>query len=402
MNKLGTVGTTELWGDGTTNELRTNVGDGKALVSLLTPPVVTPPPPPPPPPPVVTTGRVLRVATANEFRQAALNAVPGDTLLIVANTGPIEYQSQFGAKNGVPGKHIKIQCNTGIVIDGNGANDASLDVVGVSHIDVDVASTRTLFGPRAMGVRGTAASPCRWKVNVRNTRGHGLKISASYFQTGIPADPSSHIIVEDSLIADQAGGEGIYIGTGDPDWWDQTSNITLRRVEVARVAGVEGMDIKPYTRNILVEDCLIHDIGGVTPSDNTLGMSVNVSWVTPSKYPLVDPNIVIRNNRIWNINATRVATKNDCGIWSGGGGVDIVGNKIWNVPSANSTGILVWAPHQMGATLVNDIRDNVVLANGIRVLGLPGVVNRVNNYGPAGVEGIQNVRSEAELRALIG
>jgi hypothetical protein len=281
--------------------------------------------------------------------------------------------------------------------------DTVLDVTGVRHVDVvGLELTRSQFGIRFMDVQGTASSPVRVsRLKISDTASTAVKISSYYRIPGHPlygdAHPCQHLILDHSEVTNITG-EGIYVGTGDPDWWDQTTDIVIRDCKISNIRNSEGIDVKPYTRRIVVEDNHLWDID---PKDGA-AIVANLAWVSDNPNPTTSALITIRRNRINNVNPSGALDRNAMAIWSGGGGVDVLDNKIWDVKDGRGSPLNIWAPHQQGDALENRVRGNIVYAaKGIGINGHPGIIHLGQNYGFAGSPNIDMPRTEKQPQEMI-
>jgi hypothetical protein len=343
--------------------------------------------------------RTFRVATAARFQIAVTKARPGDTIRITRTiTAPLNYQGskagpQAGnGRSGRSGSPIVITADPGVWIDpGNVSNgDAALDIAFVNHIHVvDVRVRNSQFGIRFQNVAGSRTHPVMVANNTITEIGEvGMPVIGDYMKYR----PSRFFEIVGNSISrtgKKAGfGEGIYLGTGAIAWVDKTSDIAIRDNEIFEIPS-EAIDIKPMTRRITVERNRIHDIW---PHNSAAIMAI---YTNGAPNPRVDihSEIVVRDNRIWNINLADVPSANDRAIWVGHGGVEVTGNVIWGMrdDQAYAEAIVVYSPAPFGPHPVV-IRDNVLWARGgMEIQSGDAQVERSGNVGPRGSANVRAV-----------
>ncbi len=342
---------------------------------------------------VVFSGEVRKVGSLEEWEQAVASAEPGDELRLVSTINAVlPYRGDLGAPSGTPSSPIVITAEPGVWIDPGDPDNSkpALDIRSVRHVWVDGVQVRgSQFGIRYLAAGGSPETPARVQNSVVTDIGDAC--------VQLSADPedwevSSYILVESNDIS-RCGtvtprfGEGIYIGYGKTQWIDETHDITVRSNEIYDL-GSEALDIKTGSRNIVVEDNFIHDVGGIR------GGVISAHYaVDPNPSPNELDLVVIRRNRIWNVNLDNRPESNDWAIWVGHGGVQITENRIWNLRNVSGArAIRVRAEADFGDHPIT-IKDNVLWAPvGWEAAGNPSgshLVDARGNVGPAGSEGIE-------------
>lgn len=278
------------------------------------------------------------VASLADWNRAVAESRPGDTIRLTATIrSRLQYRGNndgAGTQTGLPGTAsapITITSDPGVWIDpGNRSNNfGALDILGVDHVHVvGVRVRNSQFGIRFMQVNGTANSPVRVAGNLVEDIGHAGIYFGGHWRDHAP---SSHGLIEGNTVR-RTGlsaaqyGEGVYLGHGGTEWVDRTSNVVVRSNDISNT-GAEGVDIKPGTANIVVEDNYLHDISPVSGG----AISAHYVNVDPNPQPSRLDQVTIRNNSIWNINLDGRRGANDWPIWVGHGGIDITGNHIWGL-----------------------------------------------------------------------
>jgi len=341
----------------------------------------------------VAGGVERRVANMGEWSAAVSAARPGDVIRLVANMSErLVYRGDNDGGNatgahGTPEAPIVITADPGVWIDvGNVAsNFAGIDIFYVDNVHVVGIGVRNAqFGIRCLQCHGTPDRPVRIVNNEFTNIGYvGIHVGG-HLKTHAA---STNVLVEGNNVSHTGKltarfGEGIYIGHGYNEWVDETSNITVRGNEVSHTTA-EAIDIKPGTRDIVVEDNLIHH---AAPID---GGSISAHYVhsVPNPKPDELDRLIVRNNRIWNQNLDGVPGASDAAIWVGHGGVEITGNVIWGFRiHPNSRAVRVRSPQTFGPYDVV-IADNVFwVERGWVADGWPLAVDSVaasGNKGPS-------------------
>jgi hypothetical protein len=342
----------------------------------------------------VGDGVTRLVSNLTEWDQAVAAAQPGDVLRLTATInarlvyrGDNDGGTASGA-DGTAGAPIVITADPGVWIDpGNTASgNGALDILYVNHVHaVGVNVRNSQFGIRCMQCHGSDGAPIRLASNTITQLGHAGIHFAGHWSTHAP---SSHGLIESNVITNTglshpAYGEGVYVGHGGTEWIDVTSDVTVRGNDIS-YTGAEGIDIKPGTRNILVEGNFVHDLA---PHD---GGAISAHYVSVSPNPHIsqlDP-VTVSGNWIWNVNLAGVSGSNDWAIWVGHGGVDIIGNVIWGLRDdySKTRAVRVRATQPFGPHPIR-IEDNVMwTARGWVAEGMPSGVSNVSASGNFGVD----------------
>ena len=353
-------------------------------------------------------GTVREVDSVRSWERALADAEPGDELRLVATINAVlRYDGESGAPSGTASSPIVITAAPGVWIDPRDPDNEkpALDIRSARHVWVDGVQVRgSQFGIRFLAAGGSDEAPARIQNSIVTDIGDAC--------VHLGADPddwevSSHIIVDSNDISGCGSvnprfGEGVYIGYGKTQWIDETHDITVRRNEIYDL-GSEALDIKTGSRNIIVEDNVIHDVGGIN------GGVISAHYaVDPNPKPDELDLIVIRRNRIWNVNLDNRPESNDWAIWVGHGGVEVTENRIWNLRNVSSArAIRVRAEAAFGDHPIT-ITDNVLWASvGWEATGNPSgadLVEASGNVGPVGSSGVEetfapDVPIEGEARS---
>jgi len=348
----------------------------------------------------VPSGNVHNVANIDQWHHAVGAARPGDTIKLTSTINHVlqyrgnraEASKQTGA-HGTADNPITITAAPNVWIDpGNMSNrKPALDVINASHINIVGVNVRnSQFGLRVINSTGTASSPILIADSQINDIGH-----AGIHVIGRIEDrtPSAHIRIENNVVTRTGSlarqfGEGIYIGYGRQEWLDETTDVAIVGNHVYET-GSEAIDLKPGTRNILVEDNLIHDLSPIS------GGAISAHYVGSSDNPNPDvlAQVIIRRNRIWNVNLDHFPGSNNWAIWVGHGGITIDQNIIWGMQNKpNSTravrirGLRNFGPHPVVVT------NNIFWTTTGWASDLspsPSRVDARGNQGPKGAKGVE-------------
>jgi len=346
-------------------------------------------------------GAVHEVANPEQWSAATAAAKPGDIIRLVANINqPLRYwgsrnqsQKQTGT-DGTAERPITITAAPGVWIDpGNQSNRvAALDIGHTAHVNiVGVRVRNSQFGIRLQDSIGTSESPIIIANSEVTDIGHAGIHVAGRLSTHEPSrfvQVRGNVVTRTGRIAGQFG-EGIYIGYGSVQWVDNTTGVEVLNNDISFTTA-EGIDIKPGTRNVLVEGNLIHDLAPIS------GGAISAHYVgnTPNPDPSTPGNVIIRKNRIWNMNLEAAAGANDWAIWVGHGGVTIENNAIWGLRgNPNQTrAVRIRALQDFGPHPIQ-IKDNIFwTSTGWLAEGSPsgaGQIQASGNRGPSGAKGIE-------------
>jgi len=346
------------------------------------------------------TGTVHEVHNADQWSAALSAARPGDTIRIASTInsrlfyrGSRAEGNRANAQSGTSELPITITAAPDVWIDpGDQRNrQPALDIRNAAHINVIGVNVRnSQFGIRIVNSVGSAESPMLIARNQITEIGHaGLHVIGRIDDRS----PSQHIRIEENTISRTGRiaaefGEGVYIGYGSQEWLDESSNVAIVNNKIFET-GAEAIDLKPGTRNILVEGNQIHDLAplrGGAISAHYVGGTVNPDLGTLDE-------VIIRRNRIWNINLDNTPGSNDWAIWVGHGGVTIEGNAIWGLDgNAGSTrAVRIRALYDFGPHPVI-IRNNVFwTATGWAsdLSPSPKSIVANGNQGPQGAKGVE-------------
>lgn len=346
-------------------------------------------------------GRVLEVASADQWKTVLATAGPGDVIKLVATINqPLQYwgtrfqPEHSNGRGGTASAPITITAAPGVWIDpGNKSNNKpALDIMYTANVNViGVRVRNSQFGIRVLGSSGTPSSPLVVAGNTVTDIGHAAIHVGSNFET---RQPSQHVVIQANTITRTGQiapeyGEGIYLGYGSQEWVDQSSNIQIRGNEISLVTA-EGVDIKPGVKHVVVEENRIHDLSPLR------GGAITASYVAtgPNPNPGEKIDIVVRRNRIWNINLDGRAGSNDWAIWVGHGGVTIEANEVWGLRgnAGETRAVRVRAPYDFGPHPIKITQNTFWTAAGWVAEGSPsgaGLVQATDNRGPRGAPGIE-------------
>lgn len=354
-----------------------------------------------PPIQVQAQGTRRDVASAAEWSAAIAAAQPGDVIRLVANINqPLQYRSvnyqpeRASGRDGTAEAPIIITAAEDVWIDPNNtsSNRGGLDVLYARHVHVIGVNVRnSQFGIRILASEGSEGAPLVVANNSVTGSGHsGIHIGADFTNR----TPSRHVLVQNNTVTEVGltaahFGEGIYLGHGGTEWIDNTSDVQVVANNIS-FTGAEGVDIKPGTRNILVEGNRIHDLSPIS------GGAISATYVgtTNNPSPEIDPNIVIKDNRIWNLNLDGRAGSNDWAIWVGHGGVRVEGNVIWGLRNIDSRAraVRVRSPRDFGPHPIEIVDNTFWTATGWLAEGSPdpsGLIRASGNEGPSGAAGVE-------------
>ena len=354
----------------------------------------------------------LEVNSVDSWNNAVRNAQPGDTIKLVGTVNAVlrfnGQQAPDGKKAGRDGtaeRPITITAAPDVWIDpGNQNNNLpALDLFGTTHVHVNGVNVRnSQFGIRIQQGTGAEGAPVIIANNTVTDTGHaGIHVAGDVYNHS----PSSYVRVEANRVTRTGRtapqyGEGIYLGYGGREWIDHSNNLWVVNNEISETTA-EGIDIKPGTRNVIVDGNQIHDLSPIS------GGAISAHYVNESANP--DPgtpgNVLVANNRIWNVNLDGRAGANDWAIWVGHGGVTIENNAIWgmrNNPGSTRAirvrGLADFGPHPVV------IQNNLFwTATGWVAEGAPLAqnINASGNQGPNGAKGVEvGMQADAGAPAL--
>ena len=331
---------------------------------------------------------VHEVATIDDWDTALTVVQPGEVIRLTASiASPLTYRGP----DGTPDAPIWITAEPGVWIDPGTITRGSvgLRVVEAAHVHVVGLRVRnTHFGIWIQGSTGTPASPLVVANNTVTDVGQsGLIVSDNTTATV----PSSYVQVIGNTIArtgrlDPQYGEGIYLGSGTPGWVDHTHHVEVLGNDISATTG-DGIDIKPGTRDLLVEGNLIHD----NATQN--GGAITAHWAgSPNPDPTVDGNLVIRGNAIWNHNLAGDPAASDAAVWIGHGGVTLDNNAIWSLREADTAmGIRLQARAPFGPHPVTITNNIFWTTTSVHAFGdhTPKQLIVNGNKGPTGAAGVE-------------
>ncbi len=350
------------------------------------------------PAPEVPLGDVYEVSSVDGWNSAVAAVQPGDTILLTATitTNLIYRGSRSDRQNATDGTAelpITITAADGVWIDPGDLNNRkpALDIDSTAHVHaVGLRVRNSQFGIRVLESFGSPEAPLLIADNVVESIGHaGIHVGGDLNDHA----PSQHVRVEGNTVS-RTGltapefGEGVYLGYGSREWADRSSDLAVVNNEIF-LTGAEAVDIKPGTRNVLVEGNLIHDLSPLRGG----AISAHYVGTAPNPDPGTPGNVVIRDNRIWNVNLDGRAGSNDWAIWVGHGGVTIENNAIWGLRGdpGRTRAVRIRAIYDFGPHAIR-IVDNVFwTATGWLAEGSPwagDLVTASGNEGPAGAAGV--------------
>jgi hypothetical protein len=345
----------------------------------------------------VGAGVTRTVTSAAEWDAAVQAAQPGDEIRITATInarlvyrGSGDGGSPVGA-DGTESDPIVITAEPGAWIDpgDQASSQGALDVLGANHVHVVGVQVRNAqFGIRCQQCGGTPANPVRIASNTVTDIGHaGIHISGHW----LDHDPSHDVLVEGNQVTRTGRlaaryGEGVYVGYGETEWIDVTAGVTIRNNEIWDV-GAEGVDVKPGTRDVVVENNLIHDLA---PID---GGAISAHYVNavPNPHPSQLDQVIVRGNRIWNQNLAGVSGSNDWAIWVGHGGVEVRDNTIWGLRDTSGTrAVRVRATQDFGPHQIVIADNTFWTSKGWVAEGVPSGASNVVASGNRGPDAASN------------
>ncbi len=344
----------------------------------------------------VAGGTTHHVATAQQWTAAVAAARPGDVIRLTATISePLTYRGDNDGgtatgSDGTASAPIVITADAGVWIDGGGVdNSHNLAVLNLWYVDhvhaVGLSIRNGQYGIRCLQCHGSAEAPLRIADNRVTSVGYvGIHVGG-HLSTHAP---SSHVTIDNNLISATGRktpefGEGIYLGHGGTEWVDETSNIIVSRNDVSHTTA-EAIDIKPGTREIVVEDNLLHEIAPIYGG----AISAHYVHILPNPKPSELDRVVIQRNRIWNHNLNGAHLASDAAIWVGHGGVEILDNTVWGFRiHYNTRGVRVQGRQSFGPHPIRIEGNTFWLERAWVTAGYPDPSPNVvssGNRGPAG------------------
>ncbi|MGB3614149.1 MAG: right-handed parallel beta-helix repeat-containing protein, partial [Elainellaceae cyanobacterium] len=254
------------------------------------------------------------------IQQAIDRASAGDTIYVregsydsVDITGKKGTASKPITLAAYPGDEGSVSISTGSYSSGKGINIENSSHIKIKGFDVK-KSLFGIFGTRSNG------------ITVENNLVRDIGQEAVHFR-----GDSRDIEIIDNKISGtgKRGGnysrwsEGIYLGAGKPSYpGEGAHNILVKGNEISDTRA-EAIDIKPSVSNVIVEDNLIHDI----KTERSGAVVVGINSTDKTDFTNAD-NVIIRNNKIWNV--TRTSPYADGNAIKAESSATIHGNVIWN------------------------------------------------------------------------
>ncbi len=250
------------------------------------------------------------------IQEAVDRANAGDTILVKAGTYK---QVKIDYKNGTQSKPITLAAAPGdegeVTIKGDGYNSAAgLRIKESSNIIVQGLNFTKTFE----GILVTSSKNITLQDNkIYDLGQNALKVTNN----------SSYVDILNNTISDTGNrigkyGEGIYLGTGSKPG-DRTNHVLIKGNDISKTVS-EGIDVKPYISDVIVEDNLIHDIETGVSGALVIGIS---SGEMGGNFTNAD-NIIVRNNKLWNISTN--SKYSDGNAISASSSATIYNNVIWN------------------------------------------------------------------------
>ncbi len=282
---------------------------------------------------------------------SAMNSGGGNVIRFASGQHNGVYRVRGGKKptgspapNGVFGNHNTITSDPGAVITGVGdTTTPALDVSAADHWNI---IGNTVFGADFSGIRyqyssGASGSP---NLAVGNTiidcDHYGMKArgwfddaaaSSSYIDfIGNYVDGGTHVSGTPEF------REGIYCGSGNAEWEDDTNHINIQKNWITR-AQADSIEMKPGTDHYLIEDNLIWESAIVAGSGGT---SIPTGHITLHYANSAEPGGdtaktgVVRRNRLYSLSNDSGTTRPP--ILVGRGGIEVYSNIVWGCESATA------------------------------------------------------------------
>ena len=290
------------------------------------------------------SGRSAQEPVRSDYRVGQL-IEPGSTVFMMPGRHPSFRVEDWTGTAAAP---ITLQPAPGaegqvIVSDDDWDSDAAIWVVDSEHVVI----------------RGLKMEESLWAVEMRGSNNIRITENQIYYigQEAVHLRNGTHTVeIDNNSISDTGnrpgytlGGSGIYVGSSDSV--DPVHDVFIHHNDIFDTAS-EGIDVKPGTWNIVIEDNLIHDLA-------TLQSGAVVLHLGNKDLPNLEPNIEVRRNRIWNISTASQ--------WADGNGIVIAGAGIVenNVIYGNQhRAILVERFFAEGAPSLVEIRHNTFYGNG--------------------------------------
>ncbi len=251
------------------------------------------------------------------IQEAVDKANAGDKILVKAgNYARVKIENKNATQSqpititAAPGDEGKISISTGKYDSGKG-----IHIINSSNIIVeDLNVNKSLFGILVENSKN---------ITLQNNKVHDIGQEAIHARKN-----SSHIDILNNTIFDTGNrigrwGEGIYLGSGR-EGNDRTNNILIKGNDISDTVS-EGIDIKAFVSDVIVEDNLIHDLEVEHTGALAIGLKHRVKG---GNFTNAD-NVIIRNNKLWNISTKNHPYSDGIGINASSSAI-IYNNAIWN------------------------------------------------------------------------
>ncbi len=259
-------------------------------------------------------GRTIDTPVRSDWRAGEL-VEPGSVVYFLAGRHP---SFRVDGWQGSAVSPITLQPAPGaegrvVVSDDDWNSDAAIWVVGSNHVVISgLKLEKSLW---AMDVRGSS--------NIRVT---GNTISFIGQEAIRLREESNAVEIDNNSISDTGnrpgytlGGSGIYVGTSTGV--DPVHDVYIHDNDIFDTAS-EGIDVKPGTWNITIEDNLVHDLSTLQSGAIVLHLG--------EQGPSFHPNLIVRRNMIWNIRSNTQWADGNGIVMSGAGVIEnniIFGNE---------------------------------------------------------------------------
>lgn len=129
-------------------------------------------------------------------------------------------------------------------------------------------------------------------------------------------------------------GEGIYVGAGSSYGFpDNSEYVWIEGNEIYNCGNGEGINVKSECFHVTIRNNKVHDIApGTSDQYNLAAISIEGATLSiNNNYRLTEPRDVwVEDNEVYNVTGGYVGRTSNNGIMSGGSGVYVINNEVYN------------------------------------------------------------------------